>query len=145
MGNAQPNNTQDVKIQGLIGRYLELRARGVGRNESNIHLDEDTLNAFTEGTLSEREAMPIVNHLADCSFCRHKTVELVQLDLAFADLDAPVEVREVAEPSSIASVLNSVLSRIFGSGEAAVFAHEDRSKENEDDEAKDETDTEDRP
>src|SRR5215470_2739037 len=104
MGNTQPNNTENVKIQGLIGRYLELRKSGIGSGHSVEHLDEDTLNAFTEGTLSEREALPIVDHLTDCSFCRHRTVELVRFDLQFADMDAPVQVRESQEPVSVASV-----------------------------------------
>src|SRR5215470_14051309 len=114
MGNTQPNNTENVKIQGLIGRYLELRKSGIGSGNSAGHLDEDTLNAFTEGTLSRREALPVVDHLTDCSFCRHRTVELVRLDLHFADIDAPVQIQKASEPSSVASVLNGILSRIFG-------------------------------
>ena len=132
MGNTQPNNTENVKIQGLIGRYLELRESGVGRGLPTGHLDEDTLNAFTEGTLSQREASPIVNHLADCSFCRHRTVELVRLDLQFTEMDTPIQMQETREPASVASVLNGILSRIFGSGEAAVFAHEEPEKKEED-------------
>ena len=137
MENTQPNSTENVKIQGLIGRYLGLRKRGIGSGNSGGHLDEDTLNAFTEGTLSEREALPLVNHLSDCSFCRHRTVELVRLDLHFAELDAPVLLHEMQEPASVASVLNGILSRIFGSSEAAVFAHEEPEKK-EDDEKKEE-------
>jgi hypothetical protein len=132
MGNTQPNNTENVKIQGLIGRYLELRKSGLGRSEPAGHLDEDTLNVFTEGTLSQREALPIINHLTDCSFCRHRTVELVRLDLQFADMSSPIQAQETREPASVASVLNGILSRIFGSSEAAVFAHEEpENKENE--------------
>jgi hypothetical protein len=138
MANTQPNNTENVKIQGILGRYLELRSRGVGRNDAIGHLDEDTLNAFTEGTLSERETLPIVDHLTDCSFCRHRTVELVRLGLDFTDMDAPVIVQESSEPASIASVLNGILSRIFGSGEAAVFAHEEKEKDDEKDKEEDE-------
>jgi hypothetical protein len=130
MGNTQPNNAQDLKIQGIIGRYLELRVRGPVN--AGTHLDDDSLTGFIEGTLSEREALPIVSHLTDCSFCRHKTVELVRLDLTFADLDAPVQVREASEPSSVASVLNGILSRIFGSNEAAVFAHEEKKEDEKD-------------
>jgi len=133
MGNTQPNNTENVRIQGLIGRYLELRSRGIGPGNSAGHLDEDTLNAFTEGTIGEREAMPVVNHLTDCSFCRHRTVELVRLDQYFAEMDAPVQMQEISEPTSVASVLNGILSRIFGSNEAAVFAHEEPEKKEEDD------------
>jgi hypothetical protein len=131
MGNTQPNNTETVKIQGILARYLELRSRQTVQSQALAHLDEDSLNAFAEGTLSEREAMPVIDHLTDCSFCRHKTVEMVRLELEFADMDAPVQVRETSEPASVASVLNGILSRIFGSGESAVFAHEEPKKNDE--------------
>ena len=131
MGNTQPNNTETVKIQGILARYLELRSRQTVQSQALAHLDEDRLNAFAEGTLSEREAMPMVDHLTDCSFCRHKTVEMVRLELEFADMNAPVQVRETSEPASVASVLNGILSRIFGSGESAVFAHEEPRKNDE--------------
>jgi hypothetical protein len=131
MANTQQNDTQNAKIQGLLARYLELRSRASGADIRNNHLDEDTLNAFTEGSLSEREAWPIVNHLSDCGFCRHKTTELVRLELQFADMDEPVMVRETSEPVSVSSVLSGILSRIFGSTEAAVFAHEEKEDEPE--------------
>jgi len=131
MGNTQPNNTETVKIQGILARYLELRSRQTVQSQALAHLDEDSLNAFAEGTLSEREAMPVIDHLTDCSFCRHKTVEMVRLELEFADMNAPVQVRETSEPASVASVLNGILSRIFGSGESAVFAHEEPKKNDE--------------
>ena len=131
MGNTQPNNTETVKIQGILARYLELRSRQTVQSQALAHLDEDSLNAFAEGRLSEREAMPVIDHLTDCSFCRHKTVEMVRLELEFADMNAPVQVRETSEPASVASVLNSILSRIFGSGESAVFAHEEPRKNDE--------------
>ena len=137
MGNTQPNNTETVKIQGILARYLELRSRQTVQSQALAHLDEDRLNAFAEGTLSEREAMPVIDHLTDCSFCRHKTVEMVRLELEFADMNAPVQVRETSEPASVASVLNGILSRIFGSGESAVFAHEEPKKNDEEKEEED--------
>lgn len=132
MANTQQNDTQNSKIQGLLARYLELRSKTSAANVRNNHLDEDTLNAFTEGTLSEREAFPIVNHLSDCGFCRQKTAELVRLELEFADLDEPVALRETSEPASVSSVLSGILSRIFGATEGAVFAHEEKKENAED-------------
>jgi len=136
MANTQQNQTETTKIQGLLARYLELRS-AEDRTLEN-HLDEDTISAFTEGRVSERAAMPLVSHLSDCSFCRHKTMELVRLDLQFAEMETTVEGRETAqEPASISSVLSGILSRIFGSNEAAVFAHEERDdKEDEKDDDK---------
>ena len=126
MANTQQNDTQNAKIQGLwpvISSCVQNRPMQI----SGMAISTRTrLNAFTEGTVSEREAWPIVNHLSDCNFCRHKTTELVRLDLEFADIDAPPMVRESSEPVSVSSVLSGILSRIFGSGEAAVFAHEEK-------------------
>ena len=131
MANTQQNDTQTAKIQGLLARYLELRSKTSDRDLRIGHLDEDSLNAFTEGTLSEREALPIVDHLSDCGFCRHKTAELVRLELEFADMDEPFLIRETEQPVSVSSVLNSILSRIFGSTEGTVFAHEEKHDESE--------------
>ena len=138
MANTQHTDTQNARIQGLLARFLELRSKDPTSAPRIGHLDEDTLNAFTEGNLNQREALPVVNHLSDCSFCRHKTAELVRLDLEFADMDAPAQVGETAEPVSVSSVLSSVLSRIFGTSEAAVFAHEERKEEAEPEQDKEE-------
>jgi len=127
MANTQQNQMETTKIQGLLARYLELHSADDRTLEN--HLDEDSINAFTEGRISEREGLPLINHLSDCSFCRHKTMELVRLDLQFAEMDEPVTARESAqEPASISSVLSGILSRIFGSSDAAVFAHEEKDE-----------------
>ena len=132
MANTQLNDTNNAKIQGILARYLELRSAEQARSEFSSHLDEDTLNAFTEGMISQREALPVVQHLGDCSFCRHRTVELVRLDMFFAEQDEPVTIRETAnEPVSVSSVLSGILSRIFGSNDAAVFAHEEKKPEDD--------------
>src|SRR3954449_8403713 len=134
MANTQQNDIQNARIQGLLARYLALRPAGTSSNVGSSHLDEDTLSAFTEGRVSDREATPVILHLTDCNFCRHRTVELVRLDLNFADLNEAATVRETsAEPASISSVLSGILARIFGTNDAAVFAHEERKEESEDD------------
>lgn len=122
-------NPQDIQIQGLLDRHLRSQ---VSRNnlttQGERHLDEDLLAAFAEGNLGEREALPIVSHLVNCSFCRHVTAELVRLDLAFAD----DEVRVAAsgnQPSRISEVLSNLLSRIFGTNDSAVFAHQEKEED----------------
>jgi hypothetical protein len=130
------NNIEDTRIQGLLGSYLLNRSQN--ERMSDRHLDEDSFNAFVEGRLSEREAAPMVDHMVDCSFCRHVTAELVRLDLVFADEPVAI-VQEAAEPSRIAEVLNGILSRIFGSRDgAAVFAHNEDEKEKRDEEKEEE-------
>ncbi len=120
----------DKDIQALLGGYLNAYSLNEPRGNTP-HLDEDTFSVFAEGNLSEREAQPIVSHLVDCSFCRHVTADLVRLDMAFAEVEPLPVVAQAAEPSKVSEVLSGLLSRIFGSSGAAVFAHEDPKKEEE--------------
>jgi len=130
MENRDELSPQEAKIQNLLSRYLSLRVND-GSGEPGAHIDQDSLSAFVEGTLSERESGPIVGHLVRCTFCRHITTELVRLDLAFAETMPEAEMVESAQPSRVSEVLGSILGRLFGANEAAVFAHEER-KEDED-------------
>jgi hypothetical protein len=130
MENEGKMNTQETAMQGLIGRYLKMRSAGNRDASTNSpHLDNDSLAAFTEGNLSELEARPMVSHLVDCSFCRHVTAELIRLDLAFADNPAVRLAAESSEPSRVSAVLNGLLSKIFGTSDGAVFAHNEKDEE----------------
>ena len=128
MENREMTNPQDLQIQGLLDRYL--RSRSSGDNSvlfRGRHLDENSLTAFTEGSLTEREAQPMVNHLVDCSFCRQVTKELIRLDLAFAGEESSLNAVG-NQPSKISEVLNNLLSRIFGTSDNAVFAHQEEEE-----------------
>jgi hypothetical protein len=130
MENEGKMNTQETAMQGLIGRYLKMRSAGNRDASTNSpHLDNDSLAAFTEGNLSELEALPMVSHLVDCSFCRHVTAELIRLDLAFADNPAVRLAADSSEPSRVSAVLNGLLSKIFGTSDGAVFAHNEKDEE----------------
>lgn len=131
MESKQLKNPQDLQIQGLIDCYLRSQVSSDGEVASGErHLDEDSLTAFTEGNLSEREARPVVKHLVDCSYCRRVTTELIKLDLAFAD--EKIEVSAVEnQPSKISEVLSGLLSRIFGASDGAVFAHQEKEEDAE--------------
>ena len=123
-------NPRELKIQGLLDSYLRKNSNNNG-SEQKGHLDEDTVTAFIEGNLTEREAKPVTTHLVGCTFCRHITAEMIKLDLAFAE-DIPAAVSG-SEPTKVAEVLNGILSRIFGTTDGAVFAHQE-SEEDETDE-----------
>jgi hypothetical protein len=132
---------QENKIQGLLDRYLRQRASGSSfAFASESHLDDDSLTAFVEGNLSSREARPMVAHLVDCSFCRHVTTELVRLDLAFAETDVVESRVETNEPSRVSEVLSGILSRIFGTNDGAVFAHQENDSEEDAEKEKPEED-----
>lgn len=129
-------NPKEIKIQGLLDGYLKKTSSNNDLEKTN-HLDEDTLTAFVEGALNEHEAKPITNHLVGCSFCRHITTELVRLDLAFAEEAQPIVAAE-AEPTKVSEVLNGILSRIFGTSDGAVFAHQESEDEDSDEKGKSE-------
>lgn len=131
-------NPIDLKIQGLLDRFLRVRSANNGFESAQAHLDEDSLSAFVEGGLTYREAQPVVNHLVDCSFCRNVTAELIRLDLAFADNTQAVTAVAENQPSKISEVLSGILSRIFGTNDGAVFAHheEDTTEESKKEETK---------
>lgn len=133
MKNEAQNTTPDVRIQGLLEQYLRLRASDRDLTQAgDRHLDEDSLNAFVEGNIGEREATPILTHLLDCSFCRHVTAELARLDFAFAETDRADAIAESREPAKVSEVLSGILSRIFGTNDGAVFAHQESEEEESD-------------
>ena len=123
-------NTEDGQIQGILDRYLRLKTSSNSFSEK-IHLDEDSVAAFVEGNLQEREAQPIITHLVDCSFCRHVTSELVRLDFALADEGTAQIAVEDGKPSKVSEVLSGLLSRMFGTTDGAVFAHQEKEEDTE--------------
>ena len=126
MENKITLNPQELQIQGILDRYLASSNKGI--TAEGGHIDDDSLSSFVEGTLNRRESDSIVSHLVDCGFCRHTTAELVRLDLAFAE-EAPAQIAAHAEPSKISEVLSGIFSKIFGTTDGAVFAHEEKNKE----------------
>lgn len=124
-------NLEDSQIQGLLDRYLRLKTSGDSFSPKENHLDEDSVAAFVEGNLREREAAPIITHLVNCSFCRHVTSQLVKLDFALAGEDAIRVVAEDHKPSKVSEVLSGLLSRMFGTTDGAVFAHEEKEEDTE--------------
>ena len=137
MENKGLNYSDNSQIQELLGKFLQVNS-SIHSSElsGESHLDEDSLAAFVEGNLERREAQPIINHLVNCSFCRHITAELVKLDYAFAGIEETrtANVNGNNEPSKISEVLSGLLSRIFGGNDGAVFAHHESETETEDSE-----------
>jgi hypothetical protein len=120
------------QIQSFIDSYLALHLSRVADTAAVDHPDDDILSAFAEGTLTAREAGPAVAHLAKCSFCRGITAELVRLEMALDATESMPPAAVSEQPSRISDVLSGIVSRILGSSEGAVFAHnEDEKAESE--------------
>lgn len=131
MANNGQMNPEETKIQAMIAGYLVSGAASKSGDHAGSHLDEDSIAAFTEGNLSELEARPIVSHLVDCSYCLHVTAEIIRLDAAFAEQEIAVPAM-TAEPARISDVLSNLFSKIFGTNDGAVFAHEEKDEDEED-------------
>lgn len=129
-------NAEELKIQGLLDRFLKFRSANDNFRDNNEHLDEDSLTAFVEGRISEGESPSLIRHLVDCSFCLNVTGELAKLNDAFAEDEVSIP-NTAKEPTKISEVLSGIMSRIFGTSDAAVFAHEQK-EENEDENKDDE-------
>ena len=129
-------NEAELKIQRALGLFLGSQENWNDPARHQSHVDEDMITAFVEGNLSEKEAKPVVSHLVDCSFCLHVSAELVRLEAAFAD--EPLVIKETAEESAgVGRVFSGILEKIFGSTESAVFAHEEKDEESEEDRSSD--------
>lgn len=123
---------EEAKIQSLLEAFLRSRPTlKSSAAETSFHLDEDSLAAFAEGNLAERESAPMVDHLVRCGFCRHKTADLLRLSVAFEGVEPELSpVADASQPSKVSEVLSGLLAKIFGSSsDQAVFAHEEKNPE----------------
>ncbi len=132
MDNKSKLGRDELTMQRLVGAFLLSRkSLKSSAAETSFHVDEDFLTAFAEGNLGARESAPVVNHLVNCGFCRHKTAELVRLDLAFDGASDDVRPASAGEPQKLSDVLGGILTKIFGTTDGAVFAHNEKDIEDE--------------
>lgn len=102
---------------------------------STPHLDDDSLNAFVEGRLGDREMQPILLHLIECGGCRHSSAELLRLSTEIESdlISSPATHRE---PGRIKKFLDDLVARMLAKDESSVFAYhseaEETSKEEKD-------------
>src|SRR5687768_12028019 len=76
----------------LLGRFLAA-SETPSTTPSPQHFDDDLIAGFLSGTLTRREAGPVVKHLTDCGLCRRMTVEMARLELELAEATLPEELR----------------------------------------------------
>ncbi len=124
---------EGIKVKNLLDRYLRLSISNSELTDKDQHLDEDLLTAFVEGNLEQRENKFTIKHLVNCTFCRHKTVELIKLEMALGDEPVTFAERE-NQPSKVSDVLSGLLSKVFGGNEGAVFAHQEKEEKAESEE-----------
>jgi hypothetical protein len=90
----------------------------------DVHLDEDALNAFVEGRLSDTESAPLIKHLVACGYCRHATSQLVRLEAETAHALGQTHDLAPEEPGLIRRLLEDLAARVLpASDEETVFAY----------------------
>jgi hypothetical protein len=119
-------NQENQQIGQLLAAFLK---SGKTETFAAAHLDEDSISAFVDGALSNREAEPVMRHLVGCSPCRKVTAQLARLA---EDLNEQLESMPVVapEPSRLRQFLQNLGLSGFGLSDEAVFAHQDSSEEN---------------
>lgn len=141
MANNKTMTPEEARMQAILNGFLASQAAAGGQGSAGPHLDQDSVAAFAEGNLSEREARPMISHLVDCSFCRHVTAEVIKLNAAFAEQDmSPAAIAE--KPAGISEVLSGLFSKIFGTSDGAVFAHNESEEDKTDEIRSDDSDKE---
>ena len=132
MEHSRDISPENMRAHDLVDRFLvSRRILKSSAAETSVHLDDDSLATFVEGKLSRRELGPTVNHLVDCSFCLHKTAELVRLDIEFSEAGQFARIADTSQPSKISAVLSDLFSKIFGTNDGAVFAHQEKDEADE--------------
>lgn len=140
--NREQMSAEEVRIQGLLDAFL----RSEGRTGSPVgeHLDEDTIAAFADASLSEREAQGAILHLISCDACRRLTSDLNRIATELEEM--PVSVPEGSAPASISEVMSDVLARLFGQApDSAVAAYKEEEPGPDDAEGAEDDPSENRP
>lgn len=109
----------------MVHLYLQHQAFVAPPVISGDHLDEDSLNAFVEGSLRERESARLTSHLVSCASCRRITSQLIRLEAAVSD--AASDARALAQTGGrgrIRRLLEDLAARVIpSSDDESVFAY----------------------
>ena len=110
-------------MRRVVHQYLRRRALTAPPMLTGQHLDEDALNAFVEGRLSEIESAPLIQHLVACAYCRHFTAQLVRLDTEIGESESQM-IQQAEEPGRIRRLLENLATRVLPESEGdTVFAY----------------------
>lgn len=124
----QELNQEYREISELLGNYLRREQLEITEIDDSP-LDEDTLSAFVEGRLSEREVAPILRRLVKSPSALHITAQLVKLQSEFESDDfVPNYQTKKAETGRLKSFFGNLVAGIFPTGES-VFAHEEKTED----------------
>ena len=117
------SNKESDRLRRMVHQRLRHRASLASSPPVGAHLDEDALNAFIEGRLTDSESAPFIRHLVSCSSCRRITTQLIRLDTELAP-DETITPQTPEEPGRIRRLLADLASRVLPSAEDdAVLAY----------------------
>ena len=123
----RPKSNTDIEaMRRMIHQHLQGHALTVAPVLMGAHMDEDALNAFVEGRLTETESAPVIKHLVACGYCRHATSQLVRLEAETGPAADPATLAspQGEEPGRIRRLLEDLAARVLpSSDEESVFAY----------------------
>jgi hypothetical protein len=109
-------------IRGMIAQRLKaVAAAELSQAPSQSHLDEDTIAAFVEGRLLDKECQTVLAHLAACGACRRASAQIVQME---NQIDAEPADNFEEESGRLESLLSKFGSLVPSTGEEVVFAYQ---------------------
>lgn len=112
-------------------RLIELRLKarlsaGSSSGSATPHPNEDLINAFVEGELSEAESHYLVSHLMECATCLHLTAELIRHEPLTDEISSLGPIEE--QPGLLQRFIGSFANSISSTNEDAVFAYEEKEE-----------------
>ena len=112
-------------------RLIELRLKarlseGPSSKSVTPHPNEDLINAFVEGELSEAESHYLVSHLVECASCLHLTAELIRQEPVTDEINSLSPIEE--QPGPLQRFIDSFANHISTLNEDAVFAYQEKEE-----------------
>ena len=111
-----------------LGRLIELRLKarlsaGASSSSATPHPNEDLINAFIEGAVSEADSDYLISHLVGCAACLHLTAELIRHGPLTDEINSlsPIE----KQPGPFQRFVDSFASGTSTLNEDAVFAYQE--------------------
>jgi hypothetical protein len=123
----QNSELTPANVGRLIVLCLKARlSQGTSSASVTPHPNEDLINAFVEGQLSEAESHYLVSHLVECATCLHLTAELIRHEPVTHEINSLSPIEE--QPGPLQRFIDSLVNGVPTLNEDAVFAYQEKEE-----------------